>query len=224
MGVAYAENNAVAARFSETLPVVVGNDKNQSLPGTLAYSNYFKLQPGKYRLKLAVSDGASNLGSMEQSIDIPAPRDGGITASSLVVAEKVAHLPALIQNIEARLLDDSDPLAYSGMQISPGIENKSPVNSPLAVLFKLYNPAGGLDRWKAIVKARLLDEAGKESALPPISLEGKPSQSRGTEAIIACTLRFKDVEPGKYRLIIETTELQSSLTASVQTDLELTKN
>ena len=73
MGVAYAENNAVAARFSETLPVVVGNDKNQSLPGTLAYSNYFKLQPGKYRLKLAVSDGASNLGSMEQSIDIPLP-------------------------------------------------------------------------------------------------------------------------------------------------------
>ena len=91
-----------------------------------------------------------------------------------MVAEKVAHLPALIQNIEARLLDDSDPLAYSGMQISPSIENKSPVNSPLAVLFKLYNPAGGLDRWKAIVKARLLDEAGKESALPPISLEGKP--------------------------------------------------
>ena len=148
--------------------------RTRAFPGLWPTATILNCSPGKYRLKLAVSDGASNLGSMEQSIDIPAPRDGGITASSLVVAEKVAHLPALIQNIEARLLDDSDPLAYSGMQISPGIENKSPVNSPLAVLFKLYNPAGGLDRWKAIVKARLLDEAGKESALPPISLEGKP--------------------------------------------------
>lgn len=224
MGVAYAENDTVAARFSETVPVLIDKDKAQNLPKALAYSNYFKLRPGKYRLKLAVSDGARNLGSMEQVLEIPVPPDNGFAASSLVVAEQVSHLPALIQNIQATLLDNSDPLVYSGMQISPSIENRVQVNSPLAVLFKLYNPAGGLDRWKAIVKAKLLGEAGKELTLPPISLENDASQSQSTEATLGCTLRFKDVMPGKYRLVIETTELQSSLTATVQTDLELVAN
>jgi len=224
MGVAYAENNAVAARFSETVPVIINNEKDQNLQRNLAYGNYFKLRPGKYRLRLAASDGANNLGAMEQVIDIPAPPEGGMAVSSLVVAEKVSHLPALIQNIQAKLLDESDPLVYSGMQISPSIENRSTVGSPVAVLFKLYNSAGNLDRWKAIVKAKLLDEEGKEWTVSPISLENNPSQSRSTEATIGCTLKFKDVKPGKYRLVIEATELQSSLTAIAQTDLELTNN
>ncbi|MBN1567856.1 MAG: VWA domain-containing protein [Acidobacteria bacterium] len=221
MGVAYAENDTVAARFSETVPVFINEEKDRGLPRTFAYSNYFKLRPGKYRLKLAASDGANNLGSLEQPMDIPAPVEGQIAASSLVVAERVSHLPALIQNIQAKLLDESDPLVYSGMQISPSIENKSPVGSPLAVFFKLYNPAGGLDHWKAEVKAKLLNETGREYTLPPISLENDPSQSLNTAATIACTLRFKDMEPGKYRLIIEATDPQSFINATVQTDLEL---
>ena len=57
--------------------------------------------------------------------------------------------------------------------------------------------------------------------MSPISLENSPSQSKSTEATIGCTLRFKDVAPGKYRLVVEATELKSSLTATTQTDLEL---
>jgi VWFA-related protein len=224
MGVAYAENDAIAARFSEVVPVSINRERGSNPPKIFPYSNYFKLRPGTYRLKLAASDGANNLGSMEQPMDIPVPPQDGIASSSLVVAEKVSHLPVLIQNIQARLLDESDPLVFSGMQISPSIENRSPVGSPLAILLKLYNPAGGLDRWRATVKAKLMDEAGKEWTLPPITLESNPSQSRSTEATIGCTLRFHDVVPGRYKLIIEATELQSSLTATAQTDLELVKN
>ncbi len=224
MGVAYAENDTVAARFSETIPVFISSEKDGSFPRILAYSNYFKLRPGKYRLKIAASDGANNLGSMEQPVEIPAPSEGGIALSSLVIAERVSQLPALIQNIQAKLLDESDPLVYSGMQISPSIENKSPIDSPLAVFFKLYNPAGGLDRWKATVKATLQDEAGKQYTLPPIPLENNPSQSLNTVATIACTLRFQDLVPGKYKLMIEASDPMSSLNAKVQTDLELVRN
>ena len=222
MGVAYAENDAVAARFSETVPVVLDKDKAPDLPKTILYSNYFKLRPGKYRLKLAASDGASNLGSMEQSLDIPALPENGIGASSLVIADRVSQLPALIQNIEARLLDDSDPLVHAGIQLSPSIENRLPANAPLAVLFRLYSPAGGLDQGKSIVKATLLSETGKELPLPPFAIEGGPSGD--TVASIGFTLTFQDVSPGKYRLVIETTDAKSSQTATVQTDLELVNN
>jgi len=220
MGFAYADNGGVAARFSETVPVTLDIEGNQGLPKTFAYSNYFRLQPGKYRLKLAVSDGDNNLGATEQESVIPAPRESGVSTSSLVIAESVSHLPALIQNIEARLLDDNDPLAYAGMQISPSIENVFPVNTPLAVLFKFRDPAGGLDRWKASIRAKLVDAAGKERVLAPVSLESSSSQSRKGEATIACTLRFRDVEPGPYRLVVEAAGLHPSEAAIAETELK----
>ena len=130
-------------------------------------------------------------------------------------------MPALIQNIRTSLLDDSDPLVFAGMQITQNIENKLPVNAPLPVLYKLYNLSGSSDGWKGTVKATLLDSAGNEVSLPTFSLEQDPLQSGSNEATIGLTLKFKDVTPGKYRLIIETTELPSSQTAAVQTDLEL---
>jgi hypothetical protein len=224
MGAAYAENDSVAARFSETVPVTIDKEKDQNLPKSQVYSNYFKLRPGKYRLKLAVSDGGKNLGSMQQQLEIPALSENGIAGSSLVVAEHLSQLPALIQNLQTKLLDDSDPMVYAGLQISPSIENRFSVNSPVPVMFKLYNPAGGLGHWKATAKTRLLDEAGKELSLPPFSLEDNSPQPDSTEATIGLNLRFKDVTPGKYRLIIEITEAKSSQTATLQTDLELVKD
>ena len=69
MGVAYAEDGSIAARFSQTLPISFDKEKEPEFrKGSLAYRNYFKLRPGKYRLKLAVSDESDNLGSMEQSL------------------------------------------------------------------------------------------------------------------------------------------------------------
>ncbi len=224
MGVAFTENNSVAARFSESVPIRIDKENDRNSPRILNYNNYFKLRPGKYRIKLVASDGTNNLGSMEQAMDIPAFPENGMTASSLVVADRVSRLPALIQDIRTKLLDDSDPLVYGGMQITQNVENKLPVNSPLPVLYKLYNISGSTDRWKGVAKAKLLDDAGNEVSLPPFSLEQDPLQSDSNEATIGLTLKFQDLMPGKYKLIIETTELPSSQTATVQTDLELLKS
>jgi len=223
MGVAYDENNHVAARFSESVPIRIDKENNQNSSRILNYKNYFKLRPGRYRLKLAASDGKNNLGSMEQEIGIPALNENVFTASSLVIADRVWKLPALLQNIRTKLLDDSDPLVYAGMQLTQNVENKLPVNSPLPVLYKLYNLSGGTGSWEGIAKAKLLDEAGNEVSLPTFSLKQDPLQSGSNEATIGLTLKFQDVTPGKYKLIIETTELPSSQTATVQTDLELLK-
>ena len=130
-------------------------------------------------------------------------------------------MPALIQNIRTTLLDDSDPLVFGGMQITQNVENRFPVNAPLPVLYKLYNLAEGVDGWKAVANARLLDEAGNEVSLPPFALQQDPLQTGSNEATIGLTLKFQDVKPGKYKLIIETTELASSEKATAQTDIEL---
>jgi hypothetical protein len=224
MGAAYSENDSVSARFSETVPVSIDREKEKNAGKNLVYSNYFKLRPGKYRLKLAASDEENNLGSVEQVLEIPSLPENGIAGSSLVIAERVSQLPALIQNLQAKLLDDRDPLVYAGLQVSPSIDNKLPVDSPLPVVFKLYSPAGGLDHWKMAAKARLLRDTGEELSIAPVTLEGDQPQSDRTEATVGFNLTFRGMTPGKYKLVIDLTDAASSQTAKVQTDVEFVKN
>jgi VWFA-related protein len=222
MGVANAEDGSIAARFSETLPVSFDKEREAEFrKGNLAYRNYFKLRPGKYLLKLAVSDESSNLGSTEQSLELPAFPNQGFAGSSLVLAEQKSRLPDLIKNLQTQMLDQSDPLIYSGMQTEPRVENSLPVSSTIPVLFRLYNLPDSPDQWDLAAKAKLLDEKGGELALQPIPLKAVISPAGKGEAVVALNLPFQSAAPGKYRLVIEITQAGSAEAATLQTDLEL---
>ncbi|MBN1566618.1 MAG: VWA domain-containing protein [Acidobacteria bacterium] len=221
MGVAYAEDGSIAARFSETLPVAFDKEKEAEYrKANLAYRNYFRLRPGKYSLKLAVSDDSENLGSMEQLLEVPALPDRGFVGSSIVIAEQTSNLPDLIKNLQAQLLDENDPLLYSGMRIEPSVVNKIRVSSAIPLMFRMYNLAEPSDQWNLAGKATLRDEEGKEYVLGPEPLANSMSPLGKSEAVVVCSLKFPDVPPGKYRLIIETSEAASPETATLQTDLE----
>lgn len=223
MGVAYGANDTVAARFSETVHVAGENSKEQK-PQTLVYRNFFKLRPGKYRLKFAVSDASTNLGSIENPLEIPALVENSLSGSSLVVAEGSVPLPELIRNLNAQLLDDSDPLTYKGLEIYPSIENRFPAKSPIGVLFKIYNPSGDLSHWRALVKPRLVAANAREVSLSQIPVEQNLSGSDNGEAAIGLILPTQNVEPGKYSLIIEVSEPSSSRSTSFRTEVEFTRN
>lgn len=223
MGIAYAEDGSIAARFSETLPIVFDKEKEGEFrKRNLAYRNYFKLRPGKYRLKLAASDESNNLGSAEQFLEVPALPDKGFAGSSIVLVEQTSQLPGLIQNLQTQLLNESDPLIYSGLQIEPRVENRLPVNSSVPVLFSIYNLPGRSDQWELVAKAKLLDEKGEGLALNPIFLKKLMFPTSNSGVVVGINLEFKGVSPGKYRLFIEITELASSQSAMLQTDLEFT--
>jgi VWFA-related protein len=224
MGVAYAEDGRTAARFSETLPVSFDKEKEAEFrKGNLAYRNYFRLRPGKYRLKLAVSDESNNIGSTEQAFEVPPLPEQALAGSSLVVAEGMSRLPELVQNLQNQMLEQSDPLLYSGMQIEPRVENRLPVNSAIPVIFRVYNLPGQPDQWDFAAKAKLLDEKGREFALPPISLKKVMSPAGKAEAVVALRLPFQDVPPGKYTLVIETTDAAATNATTFRTDLEFIK-
>jgi hypothetical protein len=224
MGVAYAEDGRTTARFSETLPVSFDKDKEAEFrKGNLAYRNYFRLRPGKYRLKLAASDESNNIGSIEQAFEVPPLPEQGLTGSSLVVAEQMTRLPELVQNLQNQMLEQTDPLLYSGMQIEPRVENKLPINSAVPVIFRMYNLPGQPEQWDYAATAKLLDEKGKEFTLPPIALKKVMSPAVKAEAVVALRLPFQDVPPGKYQLVIQATDAASANTATLRTDLEFTK-
>ncbi len=222
MGVAYAEDSSVAARFSETMPIGFAKEQEAEFrKSALPYRSYFKLRPGKYRLKLAASDEANNLGAAEQSLEIPVPNAQGFAASSLVIAEQLSQLPDLIRNLQTQLLDQSDPLLFSQMQIEPSIANRLPANTPVAVLFRIYNLAGPLNQLNLVAKTRLLDEKGERFALAPIPLKEIVSPAGPSEIVVALRLPLQGVPAGKYRLAMEISETGTGQSATIQTDLEL---
>jgi VWFA-related protein len=222
MGVAYAEDGSVAARFSETIPISFAKEQEAEFrKSALPYRNYFKLRPGKYRLKLAASDEENNLGAAEQSLEIPVPNTQGFSASSLVVAEQLSQLPDLIRNLQTQLLDQSDPLLLSQMQIEPSIANRLPSKNPVAVLFRIYNLAGRLDQLNLVAKTRLFDATGERFALAPIQLKEIVSPAGPSEVVVGMRLPLQSVPAGKYRLAMEISETGTGQSATIQTDLEL---
>ncbi len=224
MGVAYAEDGGIAARFSETLPIVFDKEKEPEFrKKDLVYRNYFKLRPGKYRLKLAVSDESDNLGSMEQILQVPALPDRGFAGSSIVIAEQTFSMPGLIRTLQTQLLDEDDPLLYPGIQIEPRVENRLPAGAGIPLAFRVYSLPGPHDQWNLTAKIKLLDTNGREYDLRPIPLKAAVSPVGKAEALVAITISLSPVPPGKYRLIIETGEPGSHDTATLQTDLEFVK-
>jgi VWFA-related protein len=222
MGVAYAEDGSVAARFSETIPISFAKEQEAEFrKSALPYRNYFKLRPGKYRLKLAASDEENNLGAAEQSLEIPVPNTQGFSASSLVVAEQLSQLPDLIRNLQTQLLDQSDPLLLSQMQIEPSIANRLPSKNPVAVLFRIYNLAGRLDQLNLVAKTRLFDATGERFALAPIQLKEIVSPAGPSEVVVGMRLPLQSVPAGKYLLAMEISETGTGQSATIQTDLEL---
>ena len=161
---------------------------------------------------------------MEQFLEVPGFPDSGLVTSSLVIVEKLSPLPELIRTLHAKLLDDSDPFVFSGMQASPSIDNRLPVNSPLAVLFKIYNLAGGSENWKLVARARLAGENGEQLVLPPVSLEGSISQTGNSEATVGIDLPFRNEAPGKYKLLIDISEGDATRATTAWTDVEFIKN
>lgn len=221
MGVAYAEDGSQAARFSQTLPIRFDKQKEPEYrKESFLYQNQFKLIPGKYRIKLAVVDESNNLGSAEQFLEVPAFPDHGIATSSLVIAEQSSPIPDLIQNLEAQLLDEQNPLLYSAAQIEPSVANRLSVKSPIPIMFRLYRLPGASNEWDLTAKASLLDENGKAYVLDPIPLRKEVVLASNTEVAVGCQLSFSKVPPGKYRLEVEISDTVSAETATIQTAVE----
>ncbi len=222
MGVAYAENGNIAARFSESVHRAADKEQGRNSNNGLVYKSYFKLRPGKYRLKIAVADEANNLGSVEQLLEIPVVPENNLAGSSLVIVDDASPLPALIENLRTQLLNENDPFVHAGLQVSPSIENKLSTKSLPAVLFKIYNFSENPEGWKAVAIARLLKDGKEVLSLPQIPLEQSPSQFGATGAAFGLNLPFRGVVPAKYTLVIEIAEAATSRRTTVQTDLEFT--
>ncbi len=220
MGIALGEDGGIVSRFSETMPLLMEKDKEASFrQQDLRYKNHFKLRPGKYLLKFAIADTKGKVGSAEQSLIVPPVVQGNLTASSLILAEKANRLPPLIQDLQVKLLDESDPMIFKGLQIVPSVDYLVPASAAVSVIFKLYNLSGEAEQRNLVARVKLTNEKGESKILPPIALNDHFSPTGKAEGVVGINLPFKDIPPGKYRLAIATSEASSNRDVTLETDL-----
>jgi hypothetical protein len=217
MGVAYAEDGSIAARFSDIRPILFDKKLEEEFrKQQLTYRNYFKLNVGKYTLKLAITDEAGNVGTAEQALVVPAFVRGSIAASSLIVAEQQAEMPTLVQNFQQKLLAESDPFIVGGVQISPSIDNQWQAKSAIPLFFKVYNLNGSPE---LVSKVQLLNEKGEVSSNQPSIMDQNVTMTSKTEALVNINLLYDDLIAGKYKLAVETSDGKSKQSVTVQTDM-----
>jgi VWFA-related protein len=219
MGVAYAEDGSVAARFSETLNLAVEKEREELFRNSdIPYRNYIKLRPGKYQLKLAIADEKGKVGTAEQTLAVP-PMPAGLASSSLVVSQEMTQLPELIKNMQTRLLDEADPLIYKGIQILAPVGNTVRRENPIAVFYKLYNLEGNEASRSLTANVQIIDEKGQVSELPPMELEEAAYPTGPSEAAIGFNLPLKDLAPGKYQLKVETVDKAKNQSITSQAEM-----
>lgn len=205
MGVAYGEDGSVAARFSETLNLSVEKEKEAAFQSQdIPYQNYLKLRPGKYQLKMAIADEKGKIGTSEQSLVIPPLPGDGMASSSLVLTQQMTQLPDLIRNIQSKLMEENDPLAYKGMQLIPDVDQILSKSGNIAVYYKVYNLKSNPQDLHLVAKIQVIDEKGTPATNESLVLDDATQSTGASEAAVGFSIPLKDLAPGKYQLKVET--------------------
>ena len=195
----------VVQTFEETLLV---EEPSELLPKTLETSQvYWKalpLKPGRYRVDIAIKDvnNPDHMGTWAQGIVVPKYDDERLSASSLILADKMERVPS--KQI------GSGEFIISNTFIRPRVSTNAatPVifhqNQKLSFWMQVYN-LGLDDKSKqnaATVSYQIVDMATNKPILDT-SEESKTFGANSDQLTVEKTLALASLQPGKYQVRIK---------------------
>ncbi|MBZ5534447.1 MAG: VWA domain-containing protein [Acidobacteriia bacterium] len=224
LGVALREDGTKAARFSDTLNIKMENDQWKKLPenATVTFPNYFRLPPGKYRLKVAVHDEGDLVGTVEQPVEIPPYTGGQFTTSSLVLSGEVRPLSGLISSLESELLDDKNPLISNGMKVYQSVDKTFSAGTAVCIYFSLYNLSVDPNQKKPtlLLSYSLISNDKLVYQMPLSNITQLPAMENGVLPI-GMWVPLKDVAPGHYTLQVMVRDGLTNVTRYLRNQFEV---
>jgi hypothetical protein len=165
LGIAYAPDGAIAARFSDALKLDLDDKKQVEAvqEKALHYENQFEIAPGQYTVKVAFSGDGETYGKLEMPMKIDPYQDGQFGISDLALSREV--LKSSQRSEDAVLLEDRLPLLFNGMQLVPTGDAVFQKTDNVAMYFEVYEPLlAGADPAKAPqvgFQLKILDKQGQ---------------------------------------------------------------
>jgi GWxTD domain-containing protein len=195
----------VVQTFEETLEV---EEPAELLPKTLETSQvYWKalpLRPGRYRVDIAIKDvnNPDHVGTWAQGIVVPKYDDEKLSASSLILADKMEKIPSKQIGTGEFIIGDT----FIRPRVSANLA--TPVsfhqNQNLSFWMQVYNL--GIDEKSkqnaATVSYQIMDMATNKLILD-LSEDSKKFGANADQLTVKKTLALASLQPGKYQVKIK---------------------
>jgi len=141
LGIAYREDNSVAARFSDTVKLdMEKKELKEFSKGSFTYQNTFNIAPGKYQLKIVLAAGGQKFGKYELPLVVD-PYDGKqFRISSVALSNQMQPVSELTAGMQAALLEERTPLVAKGIEIVPSSNNHFSRQEKVGLYVEVYEP------------------------------------------------------------------------------------
>lgn len=222
LGVAYRQDNSVAARFSDSLEIVRDEKPAKDDTEITRYEKQMPIAPGVYRFKVAFQSGRADAGKLESPLKID-PFDGTKFAGSAVtLSTEIRKLSATDTDRTADLLEDKTVLVAQGMEVVPSGSDIMKKSVPGFLYTEFFEPHAGDAKTPLVAfQLRILERNSGKEAFDAGMMRTDPIVGGNPVVPVAVRLPTEKLTPGSYRVEISGLDSTGARSAAQPVDFDL---
>ena len=141
LGIAYRPDNAIAARFSDTVNLSFADQQavDNFFKAPFHYENQIEISSGQYVFKVVFSSGNESFGKLEKPLNIDPYNGNQFALSGLALSNQARRVPEPESGSNFALLDQTRLIAH-GMEITPSATNRFKASEGAAIYAEVYEP------------------------------------------------------------------------------------
>ena len=141
LGIAYRPDNAIAARFSDTVNLNFADQQavDNFFKAPFHYENQIEISSGQYVFKVVFSSGNESFGKLEKPLNIDPYNGNQFALSGLALSNQARRVPEPESGENFALLDQTRLIAH-GMEITPSATNRFKASEGAAIYAEVYEP------------------------------------------------------------------------------------
>jgi VWFA-related protein len=223
LGLAYAADSTVAARFSDNVEFNFENkdEVKEFLKKPYVYQNQFEIGSGRYTLKVAFSSGGESFGKLESPLVVDSYDAKKFSMSSVALSKELRPLKQESASLDAALLEDRTPLVAQGMEIVPSGAARFKKTDSAVFYAEIYDPRlAGTDPPKLGVQMLVVDLKTRQKKFQT----GGPIAAASTGTMVApfgLKLPVDQLPPGSYELQVRAIDASGGATPVRTADFEV---
>ncbi|HEV2401474.1 MAG TPA: VWA domain-containing protein [Candidatus Sulfotelmatobacter sp.] len=204
LGIAYKGENAVAARFSDTVNLDFDGKKEveQFQKAPFHYEKQFDIAAGSYNLRIAFNSGSETFGKIDAPLNV-LPYDGKkIAESAIALSNNLVKVTDLDSAYDSEILQDNTPLVVRGLQVFPSATNHFKKTDTAAVYIEVYDPLLTTDKPPRIgLEYRIVNTKSGQQEIDIGFTDTKELITPGNPMVpIGLKLPLERLAPGSYRV------------------------
>jgi VWFA-related protein len=227
LGIAYKGDNSVAARFSDSVDIVLDGKKEveEFSKQPYHYENQFEVAAGQYNLKVVVNSGGDTFGKVETPLIVD-PYDGTkFVLSSMALSKDLRRASDMATGLDAALMEDHTPLIARGMQIVPAANYHFKKSDTAAMYAEIYEPllaSSSSSPPQVGVQLKVLDRKTGQAKIDSGMVTAASFIQKGSPVIpVGLKLPVNTLDPGSYRVELVAIDSAGNHSTTRTADFEL---